>query len=516
MGVRESSLFFHPAAVVLVLVDGVDSPNKNPMKILHIPAPLRRRAAPLAFLFATLSTFAQPAFAQVPAGSAVVGTYVTLGAPNATSGLHLVDLTSGAVTSITGLPPALQVPGGVLGGVGTLALRSGDGGIVVGTTSQTTLEVFVLYLNGNAVDASRTVQIPLCTLTSQGGVYVKPLPDDRIFIVVSDGANPPNNGPMAGHVYGIIDLSGPTPTVTPIPNPPLMPVNGDYGGGIAADPTGRYIYFPVTRNIPSPNRVLELHRIDLTNSTSCVLTSWPGQFAGGAAVDNDGSVYLSATDLSTNPHQHFVHKVQVSGCGAATVTSVQSTTAIAANVIELDRATGNFIADSGYAPGSTTPVGGIYSIDPAGLAILRASFLPNSKGYIARQGIAVCNAIDSYGAPSDGLSRYWFENFPNPGGQAAIGNLSFSLTLRSDPTVPTLSLLAVSRDRASIQVAGIEVLVDPSTAITFALPLTNTQTFAMPIPANPALQGQLLTAQSIHLESTGAFAASAGLAITIQ
>lgn len=504
------------------------------MLIQFTKAPPSRRPLALPSLIVTLAAMAAPAPGQVPPGSALIGTYVDAGVPAAVSGLHLVDLSTGGVTPVTGLPGHIQAPGGVLRGVATLALRRSDGGILVGNTAQATttyidpfpfccpyyitdpgyLGVNLLYLNGTAVDHSRTRYVGLGTTATSGGVFVAALPDDRIFVAVSDTGGALNNGPLAGHPYGIIDFSGPTPIVTPIANPALMPVAGNYGGGIAVDPTGRYVYFPVTVNIPSPNRNLQLHRIDLTTSQSCVLTNWPGQFASGIAVDDDGSVYLSATDLAATTH--YVHKVQVNGCGVATVSSTQSSTAIAANGLALDRATGNFIADSGFAPGFPTPIGGIYAIAANGAATWLTTFTGSAQGKIARQGIAVGNAIDGYGAPSDGLSHHWFENFPNPGGKPTLGNLGFSLTLRSDPLVPTLSLLAISTGRGSLSIAGIDVLVDPGTAFTTGLPAAATQAFAVPIPANAALHGALLTAQSIHLEATGSLAASAGIAVTIQ
>jgi hypothetical protein len=57
---------------------------------------------------------------------------------------------------------------------------------------------------------------------------------------------------MAVHILAIVDVSGPSPTITPIPNPAaLVPVPGSLAGGIAADPTGRYAYFLVTFNVAS-------------------------------------------------------------------------------------------------------------------------------------------------------------------------------------------------------------------------------------------------------------------------
>ncbi len=102
------------------------------------------------------------------------------------------------------------------------------------------------------------------------------------------------------------------------------------------------------------------------------------------------------------------------------------------------------------------------------------------------------------------------------GGQPTVGNATFSLTMQSAPGVPLLSVLALSLGRGSLQALGIEVLVDLATMVLVTVPSGASVPYALPIPNNVSLVGFLLTAQSVHLESTSSFASSRGLELHIQ
>ena len=137
-------------------------------------------------------------------------------------------------------------------------------------------------------------------------------------------------------------------------------------------------------------------------------------------------------------------------------------------------------------------------------------------GVIGQLGIAVNNAIESYGVRCDRQNRYWFENFPNPGGLPTLGNASFSLTMASAPSAPVQSIFGLSLGRGSSTFAGCEILVDPgSLAISIFAGSTST-VVPLPIPNDPAFSGLGLTAQSAHLENGGGFAASRGLDLVVQ
>lgn len=487
------------------------------------PAPLRTPRSlfrtPAALLCAGLLTVS--AAAQVPAGTVAIGTSVS-GATVGTSGIFLIPPTGGPAVPVTGLPPALTRPSGSgFGGVATMDLMRTDGSIVAGMVTTGSvgapvmLDVYLLHLSGSAVVATQT--IPVGPAIGPGGaIWVAAMPNGRVLIGAFNGVGSIPTPPMSGHMLAIVDPSGPTPTFTLIPNPVLPQANL---GGLAVDPTGQYAYLPMTA---TTTLATTLYRLDLATGATCPLANWPNEYAGGISVDDDGTLYVSATNpyLNTN----YVHTVQPNAC-VATVTTVATTMppgggTIKASGSALDRANHRFLLPSGYAPVGTPPPGAVYSVDPTGVATATviATAPPAGWGQISRQGIVVFNAIDSYGPCTDGLSHYWFDNFSNPGGQPNVatgGNPNFSLTLRSTAPLPLVSALALSLGKGSVSMGGVQVLVDlPTTVSTFLVPASS-QSHALPMPSNPALTGMLITAQSLHLESTLAVASSAGLAIRL-
>lgn len=456
-----------------------------------------------------------PAVAQVPPGTAVVGTSVTT-TSNGTSGLFLVPLTGGPVAPVpvTGLPAALTRPSGLgNGGVATMDLRRADGSIVVGMLTDGTpanpvpLDVYVLHLNGTAVVATQTIALGNATATG-AAAWVAAMPDGRVLVGAANGPGPMTNGPLAGSMLAIVDPTGPTFTL--IPNPTLAPA---ILGGLAVDPTGSCAYLPLTVTSPL---AATLYRLDLATGATCAIANFPSQYTGGLSVDDDGTIFLSATDPYTATN--CVHRVRPNGCGPATVTTVQTTMppgggAIIASGSALDRANQRFLLASGFAPVSTPPPGELYSVDQTGIATVIANTPPGGWGRISRQGIVAFNAIDSYGVRTDGLSQYWFDAFPNPGGQPVPGNLGFSLTVQSTPPLPVLSAVVLSFGRGSLAMAGVQVLVEVTTATSILLVPAAPLTCPMPIPANPSLSGLVIYAQSFHLETNSGLATSAGLAI---
>lgn len=462
------------------------------------------------------------ATAQVPEGSAVVATYY---APNAsgTPGLFLVPLAGGPMTPVTGLPADLRYTG--TGGTGphgaaSVSYRSADGAILVGTQTtvngptQGDVHLHVLYLNGAAVDPARSRQILLGTTGNAGGAWNAVMPDGRILVVAGQLGGPLWTGPMAGSQIAIVDASGPNPVFTLLPNP----TSGGSGGGIAVDPTGQYAYAPVTLNLNTPPRTATLQRMDLTTGQLCQIASWPDQVVFGVTCDDDGTVYVSATN-PIPPVTHYVHAVPTNGCTPAAGSTTQSSLALLPAGLDLDRASGRFAAASGTGrPGYSGPqLNALSLIDPAtGAVTVVASPPPGGWGVMGVQAVAVNNAIEGYGTASPGQNRYWFDNFPNPGGLPTVGNLGFSLTLASAPGRAATSALLLSSGRGSLSLLGIEILVDLGSSALLFVPTGTSVPHALPIPNSPGLSGLLLTAQSLHLEAGNGVAASRGLTFTVQ
>ncbi len=456
--------------------------------------------------------------AQVPVGHAVVGT--TSGPISyGTSGLFLVPLNGSAVTRIRGLPIELQQPGGrgYQQGVASLGIRGTDGAVIIGTVSsasshtQGRIELFVLHLAGTAVRSSQTQKIWLGTTTNTGGARVTPMPDGRVLVIATDAGGALTTGPMANHVAAIVDPRTPTPSFTLLPNPP----GTGMGGGLAVDASGRYAYYALTVGIGQPSGIASLYQLDLRTNQACVIATWPGHWAKGLVCGDDGTVYIGLNDGTSLAHS--VRAVAPDGCNQATKTiAAMSSLALPPSNLSLDRAAGQFvIATPGWAPGfSRNLFNSLFTVDRStGTATTLAA--PPASGWGMISDAAVHNAIDNYGPASDGQNHYWFENFANPGGQPTLGNTGFSLTMRSAPNVPILSVLGLSLDRGSSVFAGVDLLLDLSTTVTLQVPSSLSATQPLPIPNHATLTGLLVTAQTLHLEANGALAASRGLAITI-
>lgn len=489
------------------------SPVRKPMPFARI------RLQAIVALFAITAAPCGITTAQVPVGSAVVG---TASGPNSTgtAGLFLVTLPGGVVTPITGLPSYLTSTGPTTTeqGIATVDYRSSDGAIVVGTVAAAggpasgKVELFLFYLNGSTVDPARTRQLILGTTTTTAGAWVTVMPDDRILVT----AGPIASGPMAASPCAIVevDSSMPAPILSPLPAP-AVPFNG-LGGGQAVDPTGQYIYLAATANPGQATMVASLYRVELATNQACTIASWPGELVQGLFCDDDGGVYVSSSSLA--PAAHFVHRVMPDGC-TSTSTTTADTVSIAPSGVTLDRASGRFLVPSAaFAPGfPPANRNALWLVDPASGSANLVAGGPGVWGSMGRS-LAVNNAIDSYGARSDGANHHWFANFPNPGGQPLVGSPGFTLTLASDPASPQplLSVLGFSSGRGLVSTLGIEVLLELGGLSALTLASGPSVTFPLPIPNTPNLQGVALNAQSVHLESSGAFAASHGLALTLQ
>jgi hypothetical protein len=440
--------------------------------------------------------------AQVPVGTAVIGTYSGPNNPG-TSGLFLVPLAGGAPTPITGFPTTTR-------DFASVAFRSRDGAILAGTVASAggptggQVELRTYHLAGSAIVNSSSVV--LGTTGTTAGIWVAVLPNDKVLVA----GGPFISGPMTNSLLAIVDTS--TATVTPLPNPP----GTGSGGGIAVDGAGRYVYYLTTTNVSQPTRVATMYRWDLTTFAGCAsaIASWPGELANGLVCDDDGTIYVSATNLNT--WTHSIHAVTPNGCGPATVVTIPTNLTIGPSGIALDRR-GNFlVTGGGFAPGLpiATNLNQVYLVDRnSGIGNLLAGG-PTTWGFMGASH-AVNNAIDSYGACTDRQNHFWFDNFPNLGGQpnSPAGNPNFSLTMRSSPGTAMLSAIAVSFGRGSTPLLGAVILVDLNSAVTTFLVPSTASTYSLPLPAGfPGLE---ITAQTLHLEPGNTLATSRGLSIRL-
>jgi hypothetical protein len=130
-------------------------------------------------------------------------------------------------------------------------------------------------------------------------------------------------------------------------------------------------------------------------------------------------------------------------------------------------------------------------------------------------GIAIHQRVGTYGAPTPGLGTYDWDLGSSLTNAPYLGNADFAFRMSAEPAAPAASLLALSFGRASIPAIGLQILVDPFTAVVPSVPAAISSSYALPLPLIPSLLGTLLTAQSIHLEWNFALASSRGLSVTL-
>lgn len=478
--------------------------------------------------------------AQVPDGTAIVCTQTSRSPAYipGTPGLFLASLQGGPVTRVLGLPPELATDGlGAYGqGCHSVSVRSADDAILVTTTSSQqaptagSVYLFVLHLNGATVIPGSTQQIWLGTATTRGHSTHLQMPDGKILVAAGQNSGALSTGPMAGSLLAIVDPWATPPSITPLANP-IVTGTGHVGGG-ALDPTGKFLYFVHSPGLPGqvPFGDSILYRYDLANGTTCPMHTLTGEAAFGLRCDDDGTIYVGATNTPAMTYRVFA--IRPDGCSPSVVSSVASSLRLVAAGLDFDREAGRFVISCcGAQPWTPTNFLGSHLdslalMDPAtGSSRVFAKPPRGGWGTMSPQGVAVVNhAIESYGtangAPGQ-QNHYWFENFPNPGGQPLVGNMGFSLTMASAPNWPTapshlLSMLLLSPRRGSTFMLGVEILVDLTSASSVIVPSGSTVPYPISIPNTPALRGMVLDAQSLHFEQNGGVASSAGLEFTIR
>lgn len=469
-----------------------------------------------------------PAFAQIPPGSALVGTFHNA-ALKATGdpGLYIVSIPDGKVTAITGLPfqftyKSAQFPSGAW----MTTIRPSDGAVAATVLFPGDVNLWLFQLKGSAVDATRSLTVPLgkTEATSLGITNVALLRDGRFFVTSvqqdpTGKVSPLSSGPMKGNPYAIVDTSTAVPTVTP-----LGPQSGDFGEPSAlsyrASPDGNFIYrLSSTALEAAPGTKSALARLDLKTLKWCRLASWVDEHSPGMEVDDDGTVYVSSWRLTTTEFKYRIHKVVPQDCGKATVTTQAVPKIIAAWAVTLDRRSGRLVVGSVTCPSSLcdkTFDNSLAFVDPSTGQLTKITNGP-AGGWqaVAVDGVTMQNVMGSYGKRTDAANAYYFDNFPNAGGQPVVGNSKFSLTVNSTPGAPVASVLLLSNKRDDFDFMGLAIHIDPRTMITLPLGTTRSSSLPLPIPNETSLRGLALFAQSFHKDSTG-YATSHGLGFTVQ
>lgn len=427
---------------------------------------MRRFRLPRTLLLATLHASTVPA--QVPEG------WIAFSGTSTLTGLHVLPPRVPATpVPITGLPPELVLtlnvsrgcsaftilPNGDLVG-GNLAIRSGDA-----------VALHVLQLIGTQVQSSQRYLIGTATTSNSSISAIAPLRDGRAVFLVNESLSGSVISPSR---VGLLDpVAG---TVTRI----STTLSGNTNA-LAVDEALGVIYVGVWTGTTSG----VLWRVPLTGGTPTNLGSVPGGVSGLSCM-SDGRLLVGL--LNVTP-----------GLGVFDPSNGSYTPI--ANAPHACAATTQEIATGHRMFATTSKVG---YLDANGTEV---TLLPFHSGVIT--ALDVQDSPRNFGMPSPGAATHTWVTSPSPGGLPLLGNAGFHLTLATNgPPSPAVVLLSPSR--ATLPILGITLLVDPLAAFSVPIPAGLSIAIPIPIPADPALAGAVLHAQSIHIE-TGGFAASNGV-----
>lgn len=158
----------------------------------------------------------------------------------------------------------------------------------------------------------------------------------------------------------------------------------------------------------------------------------------------------------------------------------------------------------------------------AGLAVLQLLAVPPGSGErLARDrdqdgALDGTEAATSYGSATPGCGG---EPVLLANSEPFIGNAQFGFAMHNAQP-GTIGVLALALGQAQLPVLGVQLLIDPLTAVTYTVyaGAHGDTSQALPLANNPALGGVQIFAQTLWFDACGAqlFASTAGLAVTIR
>ncbi|MCA8953439.1 MAG: hypothetical protein KDE27_28255 [Planctomycetes bacterium] len=456
---------------------------------------LPRPALPTLLVTLTLAT---GAFAQVPDGYVVFGTFST-SSPDGRGIFFAHPRDSSApFLEVTNLPQNLSNAGSGSRGVASLLRRPGDGALLVGerAPSGASLDFHVLQLAGQQV-----VFAQLFSCGTSAGVGEIPqfglLPDGRVVLSATD-LQP--GGVMSHFTNGAYGWQG-------------LAILDTESGAFAAIPVSNWSAFTGVINGMAVSRDGQTVWLGAYISVSSGAL-WQVPVAGGAmtqvaalpfgdsnvAVDHDDSVLLTTLNGPPNLFRYDPTTTQL---------AVIPSNSGPLNAIAVEPATGNYLiatANAGTPARSLvwrTPTGSetVLQATPTNATISAVSSNPNPE---------------NYGAGTPGTTSYHWLTAPNPGGLPELGNQQFSLTVASEQSIVAPGVIMVGfAPSAPVTVVGVDVYVAQGAAVYFTTVLADTATLDVPLPTDPSFVGLELFAQSFWAEPAGGLAASDAVSMTI-
>lgn len=486
-----------------------------------MPAHHSRAAAAAAAAFALLGPLAT---AQVPPHHAVVGTVSIppFAAPQrGVTGIYAIPLPTTANPGpqtprpITGLPTNLRVPTSEFGGVASLWLSDDGTRLLVGnyTHNLRQVQIQVLDLIGMAVrPGSRAFTVgTVARGFGQGASAIRELPDGR-FLICTGGTTgyTPGSGPAAISPLAILDLDAPVPSLTAVPL--RSPLTG-FPGPAVLSPGGRFAYvFTQAGSAAPPWRLFEVDIDDTSPSHGSVALLHT--FQSGALhhprMEDDRRIVAAASDLGqvrtelveidTGVRPVAVRSTPLSPSGTTVFGPFQDRASGAALYTSLATPGSVFGNDLLIAPGGPTTPMQVLASEPA-------------AGWGFPYATCIREAMQPYGRASGGAGRFRFELAPHPDGLPELGNAGFGLRVVSATATPTSAWMLFGVLPDSIQVLGLELLVQPLATVDMIVQNQRAQ-LGLPIANDLALVGVTVHAQALLIDN-GGLDASEGLRFTL-
>ena len=269
----------------------------------------------------------------------------------------------------------------------------------------------------------------------------------------------------------------------------------------------------------------------MTFLTRPVFNSWPAQ-------DKDDIVaFLQALDTGTAPLVGFDISVSQANIAAPSVAQDIGLLKSRASAGDIDL-TARGVVDGYevgmlYNPPTNAFLTSVPGVGPFSIATLQQKAINGEAalqflGVTPGAGERLARDRDQDGV-LDGDESAWNYGIATPGCSGApilransepfVGNEQFGFAMHN--TQPnSIGLLALSLSPTQLPIVGIEILIDPATAIAQTI-LSNSNGdsgFAFPVANDPALNGFQMFAQAIWLDPCGIelFASSDGVAVTIR
>lgn len=463
-------------------------PRTEPLRTFQIPFAV-------ALLAGVLLQPAAPA--QVPGGWAVAAAVRAYPSPGGLFLLHPLPLF--APVQVTGLPFELTGVGWPNTGAMSVVRRPWDEVLIVGVMADCGLpaEVHFLRLNGTALGSDTRVTLGASLPCSglPGG------PPARVgqMALIGDGSVLAATGltvplpALAATAFAIVSENG---AIVPVPvSTAAGPVLACRTVALDAASTTMYFALPTATTLP----FAAIHAAAFPfGGLAAPVTSVPGT-PDSILVEASGNLLLAT---SSGLFRVFPP--------TGAVTPLWTATAVTAVVP--DPVTGDLLFLAGVPfPGQIVLV----RLAPSGAStiVLSGPAMPPWT-YL---GMDLSPSIERIGAGSPpGL--YAFQSAPNPGGLPFPGNAAFSLTHTAFACSPGFLGVSLGRLSPPLNVGGALIHVDPGTLVILApYPCgVATNTFPLPIPANPALSGATFFVQTAHVSWTSVGAnASDALRVTI-